>query len=175
VSEFLRTYAGPRSSFYVEAKDVAGTDSSQLRRLESILRSFVEYVDAGLHADVSPERKAELNVVSDLLSQSQRLLETAGVHPAAPAVLIGATLEEFLRTWCEAIPLAIGNRKPGIQAYSDVLREADLITKQDSKDLTAWAGVRNHAAHGDWDEVSDPKRIEIMLEGVNLFMRKYGA
>ncbi len=41
------------------------------------------------------------------------------------------------------------------------------------KDITSWAGLRNHAAHGEWDEVKDKTRVSIMLEGVNLFMRKY--
>jgi hypothetical protein len=90
-------------------------------------------------------------------------------------MLIGATLEEFLRTWVETEGLSLGTRKPGLETYSQVLRDADLITKQDGKDITAWAGLRNHAAHGEWDEVSDKKRVALMLEGVNLFIRKYSA
>jgi len=116
-----------------------------------------------------------LDVVSDFLEQAQRLLEATNVHPAAPAVLIGATIEEFLRTWVEAEALSLGNRKPGLDAYASVLREADLITKQDMKDITAWGGIRNHAAHGEWQEVSDKHRVRLMLEGINLFMRQKGA
>ena len=104
---------------------------------------------------------------------ANQLLETARVHPAAPAVLIGATLGEFLRTWVEAEGLSIGSRKPGLETYSQLLRDADLISKQDGKDITSWAGVRNHAAHGEWEDVGDKKRVALMLEGVNLFMRKY--
>ena len=88
-------------------------------------------------------------------------------------MLIGATLEEFLRNWIETVGLAINDVKPGIDTYSKILRTENLISKQDSKDITSWAGIRNHAAHGEWDEVADKKRIELMLEGVNLFMRKY--
>lgn len=61
-----------------------------------------------------------------------------------------------------------------MDSYAKVLREADLITKQDVKDITSWSGLRNHAAHGEWAEVNDKNRISIMLGGVNLFMRKYG-
>jgi hypothetical protein len=63
-SEFLRTYAGAKSSFYLEAKEAAGYPSRQLRNLEAILRSFTEYVEAGLHAELSPQRRAQLDVVS---------------------------------------------------------------------------------------------------------------
>ena len=42
----------------------------------------------------------------------------------------------------------------------------------DIKDITSWAGIRNHAAHGEWDHVSDRARVRLMLEGINLFMRQ---
>lgn len=175
ISEFLRNYAGVDSSFYasIQANGPNRGFDHAAYSANQILNSFLQYVEAGLHEGVSPERRAQLDVVSDFLEMANSLLEAKGVHPAAPAVLIGATLEEFLRTWVEAESLSLGNRKPGLETYSQVLREANLITKQDGKDITSWAGIRNHAAHGEWDEVADRNRITLMLEGVNLFMRKY--
>ncbi|HEV7894043.1 MAG TPA: hypothetical protein VGP08_25735 [Pyrinomonadaceae bacterium] len=176
VCEFLRVYAGTDSDFYISIKANPYTKLGYDRAAErayQILKSFLEYVEAGLRHDISPERRAQLDVVSDFLEMANTLLQSKDVHPAAPAVLIGATLEEFLRTWVEAESLSLGNRKPGLETYSQVLRDAGLITKQDGKDITSWAGVRNHAAHGEWNEVSDRSRINLMLEGVNLFMRKY--
>jgi hypothetical protein len=178
VCEFLRLYGGPKNSFLDSVKrwDPRDVDEEYAsEKVYSILESFLDYVNSGLLEEISPERKAQLDVVSDYLEMSNSLLETKGVHPAAPAVLIGATLEEFLRTWIESASLSLGNKKPGLENYSQVLREADLITKQDGKDITSWAGIRNHAAHGEWDEVSDKSRITLMLEGVNLFMRKYSS
>jgi hypothetical protein len=140
-----------------------------------VLNSFADYAAAGLHAGISPRREAELDVVSDFLAQAQGLLESEDVHPAATIVLVGATLEEFLRTWVEEKALDLGSRKPGIDAYAQVLRENALITKQDAKDITSWAGTRNDAAHGRWEEVSNRERASLMLAGVNLFMQKYGA
>jgi hypothetical protein len=177
ISEFLRNYAGVNSSFYTSIQDHGprrGNDHAAISA-NQILNSFLQYVQAGLHQEVSPERRAQLDVVSDFLDMANSLLETKGVHPAAPAVLIGATLEEFLRTWVEAESLSLGSRKLGLETYSQVLRDANLITKQDGKDITSWAGIRNHAAHGEWNEVSDKNRISLMLEGINLFMRKYSA
>ncbi|MEK0338401.1 MAG: hypothetical protein QQN41_13305, partial [Nitrosopumilus sp.] len=66
-------------------------------------------------------------------------------------------------------------KKPSLDSYAKTLRENELITKQDVKDITAWGGLRNHAAHGEWDQVSDKNRVMLMLEGINLFMRKYGG
>jgi len=177
VREFLRVYGGKGNSFLQVLDeidpwgDLVGGPAPS--KVQNALISFREYIEAGLHGGVSPERKAQLDVVSDFLGMAQQLLETKNVHPAAPAVLIGATIEEFLRNWIEHAELSLGNRKPGLENYSIVLRDADLISKQDGKDITSWAGVRNHAAHGEWEEVSDKARIRLMLEGVNLFMRKY--
>ena len=172
--EFLRVFAGENSEFYKSLKTKAGAGYDDKARVtHQILQSFQEYVAAGLLEEVSPERRAQLDVVSDFLEMANRLLTTSGVHPAAAAVLIGAALEEFLRTWTETESLSLENRKPGLETYSQVLRDANLITKQDGKDITSWGGIRNHAAHGEWQEVSDKARVGIMLDGVNLFMRKY--
>jgi len=172
VCEFLRAYAGPKSAFLKQAEAAQGFSGYLVTTLDSILTSFVEYLQAGLATGISPERKAQLDVVSDILVQANSLLEDDRYHPAAAAILIGASLEEFLRTWVEAEGLSIGSAKLGIDAYCKTLRAADLISKQDAKDVTAWGGIRNHAAHGEWEEVSDRARIRLMLEGVNLFLRQ---
>ena len=172
VCEFLRNYAGPKSEFLKRAEAAHGYPGYVVTTLDSILKSFIEYLQAGLAMGVSPERQAQLDIVSDLLGQANSLLQDQRYHPAAAAILIGACLEEFLRTWVEAESLSVGTPKPGIDAYSRALRSADLLSKQDVKDITSWAGVRNHAAHGEWDKASDRKRIRLMLEGVNLFMRQ---
>ena len=174
VLDFLRVTAGPKSAFAQEVESLPRTTNQhQAAQLATIMQSFVDHIERGLSAAISVGRKAQLDVVSDLLGQAQQLLEEKAVHPAAPTVLIGATLEEFLREWVDSADLSLGSRKPSLQNYVTVLAEAGLITKQDVKDLTAWAGLRNHAAHGNWAEVEDSSRIKLMLEGVNLFMRKY--
>jgi len=178
VCQFLTTYDGPKSQFLASIQGYNPRNCSAsfaVERISNILQSYRDYVVAGLLQGVSPERRAQLDVVSDFLEQAQGLLETKSVHPASAAVLIGASLEEFLRTWIENDGISLGNKKPSLDSYAKALREGEHITKQDAKDITSWAGLRNHAAHGEWDEVSDKSRISLMLEGVNLFMRKYGA
>ena len=175
-TEFLRKYAG-ENSYFLEPLLKFGFkthDSHAVRHITSSLEAFIRHVENDLHNEFSLERKAQIDVVSDFLEQAHLLLITKGVHPAAPTVITGACLEEFLRNWIEENDLSIVNKKPGLDAYAGALREANLITKQDMKDITSWCGLRNLAAHGKWDEVNDKKRIGIMLEHVNLFMRKYG-
>jgi hypothetical protein len=172
ITEFLKT-AGPRSSFLEAAQQSYGSVESWRENLIEVLSAFRSHIEAGLSGQISPKRQAQIEIVSDFLEQSRILLETKGVHPATPIVLAGATLEEFLRNWVESDDLSLGSRKPSIDAYAQVLVAEEKISKQDHKDIIAWAGLRNHAAHGDWAEVSERQRAAIMLEGINLFMRKY--
>jgi len=174
--EFLRVYVGEKSAFYKQLSKVNQQWSGDYAEpyVIEVLDAFIRYIENDLLNGISVHRQAQSDVVSDFLSQAERLLSTKGVHPAAPTVLIGASLEEFLRNWIEDADLSLGGKKPSLAVYASILREADLITKQDEKDITSWGGLRNHAAHGEWDEVQDVKRITLMLEGVNLFMRKYG-
>lgn len=173
--ELTRTYGGVSNSFYalLQQVDQKWSPDRIARDVVQALDGFIRFVSAGLVQGISVERQAQIDVVSDILEQAQTLLESRDTHPAASAVLIGAGLEEFLRNWVEEQGLRLESRKPGIESYSAVLREAGMLSKQDAKDITAWAGTRNHAAHGEWDEVGDRSRVRLMLEGVNLFMRQH--
>ena len=175
--EFLRVYAGEKSVFFQALKELRPPTNQYIiiaGDIAAILTAFISYVENGLLEGISIERKAQIDVVSDFLGQADTLLNSNEVHPAAPAVIIGAALEEFLRNWIDEGCLSLGGKKPSLDSYAKVLREADLITKQDVKDITSWSGLRNHAAHGEWAEVNDKNRISMLLQGVNLFMRKYG-
>lgn len=174
VEEFLRNFAGCDSGFYQRLHELSWTSFS-FGSLVSALEGFRSYVESGLYAAVSPERKAQFDVVTDLLDLSDSLLKEPDVHRGAAAMLIGATLEEYLRVWVERLGLELGNQKPGIQNYADLLRGANALGRQDVKLITAWAGHRNHAAHGEWQEVNDRRQIQIMLDGVRLFMQTHGA
>ncbi|MGD2093250.1 MAG: hypothetical protein PVH61_44225 [Candidatus Aminicenantes bacterium] len=171
--EFLRVHVGEESEFYnsIFFLDDKKPDG---KAFANILRNFQEYIRDGFSTDFTPLQEAEQNVVSDFLNQARLLLEDKKVHPAAACVLIGATLEEFLRNWAEGESLKLGNRKPSISNYAALLTSKGLINKQDNKDILSWGGLRNDAAHGKWDEINNRERAKLMLEGVNLFLRKYG-
>lgn len=174
--EFLRLYSGEKSSFFKQLSKVNQTWSDDYIQdyVKDTLNAFIRFLENGLADGISVERRAQIDVVSDFLDQARILLDTKGVHAAAPCVLIGASLEEFLRNWVEEAGLSVGQAKPSLDSLSKTLKNEELLTKQDMKDIASWGGLRNHAAHGEWDEVNDKRRIALMLEGVNLFMRKYG-
>lgn len=181
--EFLRMYAGEKTAFYKQLLERSkkipidtewNYNPKEIPRLvNGALDAFIRYAEKGLLNGVTILRQAEIDVVSDILSQAKMLLESKGVHPASPAVIAGAALEEFLRNWLEEQGLITANNKPTLDGYSKILYEKELIDKQDLKDITAWAELRNNAAHGLWDKVNNKEKVQLMVEGINLFIRKH--
>ena len=170
-TEFLRRYAGEKSSLYLK---LAKEEYNLADNAKASLRAFISLLTGGHLGSTSLKREAEIDVVSDFLEQATYLLKDKKYHPAAPAVIIGASLEEFLRNWVEEAALSLDGAKPSLDSYARSLRKANLIDKQDMKNIVSWSGIRNDAAHGDWEKVKNRESIDIMLQGVNLFMMKYG-
>ena len=174
--DLIENYAGKNNSFLkslIQIDSEYSANSTKITALRSVLLGFSDYVEKGLLREISLEREIQIDTVSDYLEQAEVLLNDSKVHPAAPAVIIGASLEEFLRNWLEEIGVDLQNIHMNIDSYCKELRSRDLLTKQDVKDITSWGGIRNDAAHGHWDNVKEKERIKLMLQGVNLFMRKY--
>ena len=174
IAEFIRLVAGQDNYFHRQATETnIVTDRGLSDTLDAVLDGFAAYVESGLLDQQGLRRSEELEVVSDLMMQANAMLNDDKMHPAVAAFLIGATLEEYLRTWTERLPKDQQSDRKSLDGYAGALRRANKITSQDIKDITSWAGYRNDAAHGRFDQVNDRDRIRNMLEGVNLFMRKY--
>ncbi len=174
--EFLKIYAGEDSNFYVQAKKSWNAVDPMKTRGQTlgIMEAFIRFLERGLLDGNTIQRQAQIDSVSEFLDQAEDLLNDVSVHPAAPTMVMGAALEEFLRGWFNDEGLPLGEKKPGIENYAGSLRSSELITKQDKKQITVWSGLRNHAAHGEFEEVEDRDEIIRMLEGVAAFFSKYG-
>lgn len=173
----FKMYEGQKSEYYTTLKSLQNSlrahgDIVRIRTIH-LLKSFKRIALKDMISLISKERKIQIETVSDILDQAQSLLSSKKVHAGAPAVLIGAALEEFCRNWLEDQGVELESKKMNLSSYIDQLRKMELIDKQDVKDLISWSGLRNDAAHGHWQKVEDKNKIELMLLGVNLFMRKY--
>jgi hypothetical protein len=172
--QLLEDYSGKSSHFYNHAYEAFGySQDLRISYSRQALLALRSYAEKKLLKSVSSFKQAQIDVISDILDQAQTLLNKNEVHPAAAVTLIGAALEEFLRNWCVDEGLMEDGARESIDRYATALRQSDKITKTDVKDITSWGGRRNNAAHGYWDEVSDKQAAKLMLESVNLFMRKY--
>jgi hypothetical protein len=104
------------------------------------------------------------------MGQVRVLAEDKGVHPAAPIVLAGAALEVALRSAVDELQLTLTERA-SITAYARRLRQESILTAQDVKEVEQMAGVRNFAAHGNFDELSR-ERAGLMEQQVNFFLAR---
>ncbi|HEY5454652.1 MAG TPA: hypothetical protein VIJ96_04230 [Acidothermaceae bacterium] len=174
--QFLANVA-PGTTFAATARDVFDNGDlfapNATRNVAGALEAWVLFVEAGMMAAAPFEVRARVEAATDLMDQVQQLIDTPGVHYAAPVVLAGAGLEEFLRSRVIALGLSPSG-KPGIQAYADALRGAQDLTSQEVKSITAWAGQRNDAAHGTFEGLSK-QRSQIMADGINLFLSTKGT
>lgn len=175
--EFFKIYIGNDNSFlkFLDKINSNGFHEDIRREVRVVLNSFKDYLENDLYRTISVEREIQLETVSDYLEQAEILLNDNKVHPAAAAVIIGASLEEFLRNWLEELNFDLTNIKNSIDAYSKELKTLEKINKQDCKDIVSWGGTRNDAAHGHWENVEDRQKIKLMLAGVNLFIRQYSG
>lgn len=175
--EFLSTYAGRSSEWYERAR-LAYDSSGGGKSLESgvhamaeILQRWAVNVESGI-ATVRGESVSSARAIAtiEVMEQVRLLNEDKGVHPAAPIVLAGAALETALRGAVAEAELDIVG-VPSISAYATALRAADLISKQEMKDVTQMAGLRNSAAHGNFNELST-ERAGLMEQHVNFFLSR---
>ena len=115
------------------------------------------------------------DLFADYLEMAEYLLKECYKDPAA--VIVGSSLEAHLRKLCEKHE--IGTTKPGgaslkASAMNDDLKRAGVYDKNEHKQVTAWLGIRNDAAHGDYDKY-DSAKVEMLLMGVRNFISRYPA
>ena len=139
--EFIRITTGENSSFHKSLEQLQNSayDDVKVKIVKQILSSFGEFVKNDLLRSISLEREIQINTVSDYLEQAESLLNDNKVHPAAPSVIIGASLEEFLRNWLEEEQVDLRTIKNSLDAYTTELKKLNKISKQDVKDLTSWS------------------------------------
>ena len=174
---FLERFSGVESRWTRNAHDVfdnRGDHQSMESGARAIGGVISEWISAVRSGQAQPRLVESLGAravaSTDLLEQVRALNADKNVIPAAPIVLAGAALEVALRSAVEEVSLTAPN-KPSISAYAKVLRTADVLNKQDIKDVEQMAGLRNQAAHGEHEELSH-ERSGLMEQQVNFFLRR---
>lgn len=173
--DFLERFSGHDSQWAIRAHEVFDKNGQSMetgaRALGDVLRGWADAVKAGIVVPRQVEAQGARSIAStDLMEQVRVLAEDRSVHPAAPIVLAGAALEVALRSAVDELQLTL-TEKPGITAYARRLRQEGILSAQDFKDVEQMAGVRNFAAHGQFDELSR-ERAGLMEQHVNFFLAR---
>ena len=173
--DFLERFTGPESLWTKTAHEVfenKGEKQSMESGAHAIGDVIKEWSDLIRSGQIRPRLTETLGVravaSTDLMEQVRILNEDQKVTPAAPIVLAGAALEIALRSAVDELGLSVSSQ-PGITAYARKLRSADVLGKQDMKNVEQIAGLRNQAAHGEHETLSR-QQAGLMEQQVNLFL-----
>lgn len=129
------------------------------------LRSLVEIV----HADI----------FSDFLKMAWHLCDSG--YKDAAAVIAGSTLESHVRELCNKAGIPLETTKPNgdkVPKNADTmnanLAADEVYGKLDQKNVTAWLGLRNKAAHGEYDEYSK-EQVVLLISNIRDFIARNPA
>lgn len=113
-------------------------------------------------------------VFSDYLEMAEYLLSEGYKDPAA--VLVGSTLEVHLRelSISNGIDIEMKNSKGNLvpkkaDLMNSDLAKANIYSSAYQKQIIAWLGIRNSAAHGKYSEYKT-EEISLMLQGIRQFI-----
>ena len=145
----------------VKLLNVIGTVTALRSDLENdYLKSFSDIVQS--------------EVFSDYLEMAEHLLNEGYKDPAT--VLIGSTLEVHLRELCTSngIEIKIKNNKGNLvpkkaDLINSDLAKAGIYSSAYQKQIIAWLGIRNSAAHGQYSDYKI-EEVSLMLQGIRQFI-----
>lgn len=132
--------------------------------LRSVLAAAKEDYEGGYLFNLRGLVKAE--VLTDAIEQATALLDAGYKDPAC--VVTGIALELALKELATRNSLTVGKLD---KMNADVCK-AGLYNVAKQKQITAWADLRNKAAHGEWTAYSDAD-VRDMLTGVERFLADF--
>lgn len=169
---FLSNTFGFKHSYYLEfEKEVQKNTVDSVLYGKGILKGAKNEIENGWYFSTKTLISAE--IFTDFLETAEYLLEEGYKDPAA--VMIGSVLEQHLRKLCEINDIDYYNNKDGKQipkrgeSLNSELSSSNIYSKLDQKNVTAWFGLRNNAAHGNYSSYTK-EQVRLMLEGVSNFI-----
>lgn len=114
------------------------------------------------------------DLFSDYLEMADHLNETG--YKDAAAVIAGSTLEAHLKQLCSKFGVATfsGSKSKKADTLNADLVKANAYTKLDQKSVTAWLGLRNDAAHGNYKKYTKDQ-VALLIANVRDFILRHPA
>lgn len=115
---------------------------------------------------------------SDFLEMAEYLLQEG--YKDASAVIAGSSLEAHLRQLCNKYDIPVeketekGVRPKKADELNIELAKNEIYSKLDQKNVTAWLGLRNNAAHGKYEEYSK-EQVAILVSSIRDFITRMSA
>jgi len=180
IATSIRRIAGNNSEYFNQIEDI--NKKSHVNDFQK-LKYYIGSLEA-LYNDIQKDYLKNLSelihgdIFSDYLEMADYLLNEG--YKDAAAVISGSTLEEHLRQLCDKnnIPTQTQTKR-GIRFKNADLLNADLAknlvyTKSEQKQVTAWLGIRNDAAHGNYQNYTT-NEVKLFLAGLRDFFIRHPA
>jgi hypothetical protein len=167
--------AGRNSAYYrqvtgvLDAKDHAW---NHLAAQVGVVQSLLHDIQNGYLRSVEEVIHGEL--FGDFLEMSDHLVSNG--YKDAAAVIAGSTLESHLRQLCKkaAITTEHNGKPKKADALNSELAAAGVYSKLDQKNVTAWLGLRNDAAHGNY-AAYDKNQVALLVSSIRDFVTRNPA
>jgi hypothetical protein len=139
------------------------------QRLAGAFKAGASLVRGGQLGSLADAIRAKTE--DDLLDQADALLDR---HVVAAAVIAGGALETHLRHLVEKNSLAISGNG-SIEAYNQAIAQlrnagTEVYSAILGKQITAWGGIRNNAAHDPANFKATKEDVRRMIDGVRDFI-----
>lgn len=174
----IRRLSPPGSAYPDNVTDIlANIKSNAVRNREHEIEYRLQGVLAALRADYDAGRLQSFqelvnaDLFSDFLEMAEYLFDEGYKDPAA--VITGSVLEEHLRKLCGKYGVVLPP-KPKLDTMNADLVKSNAYGKNDQKQVTAWAGIRNDAAHGNYAGYTK-EQVRLMIEGIRGFISRNPA
>jgi len=171
--------AGQESVYMAQFKDIIAKKwnmDSKANYLAGVVEALRKDVASGYLQSHTELIHGEL--FSDFIEMSQHLLDEG--YKDASAVIAGSSLEAHLRQLCikngidTESKTSKGIKPKKADLLNSELTKADVYSKLDQKNVTAWLDLRNKAAHGKYDEY-EKAQIAILVTSIRDFLTRNPA
>jgi len=167
--------AGRNSVYFEQAKAILETPDHSWGHLAGqigVADSLLHNIRAGYLRTLEELVHGEL--FGNFLEMAQYLLDSG--YKDAAAVIGGSTLEAHLKQLCKkaGIPTDVAGKPKKSDTINSELTGVNTYSKLDQKNVTAWLGLRNNAAHGDY-AAYDKAQVGLLISAVRDFITRVPA
>lgn len=168
---------GDQSSFSRQIAEILGREwwaGVKAQGISGVVEAVMAAIDSGLLEGYSKLIRGDL--FSDYLDMATHLLDEE--YKDAAAVIAGSSLEVQLRSLCDRHGIPTSNEKDGKEipkkadGLNAELRKHGCYGKTELKAVTGWLGIRNDAAHGDYEKYTSDM-VKAMVMGIRGFISNH--
>ena len=166
---------GCHSPYYRQVEEIRARKEHPWRRIANLV-GVTKALLSDIQNDylISFEELLHAGLFSDFLDMAAHLIEKG--YKDAAAVLIGSTLEVHIRKLCDkySVITTSGKNRKKADTLNAELVKAGAYNKLDQKNITAWLGLRNHAAHGNYEAYS-MDQVKLFIFSIRDFITRHPA